>query len=306
VSKDWLDADVQPLDKRLRVPNTPEGIRKLKRWIVAFDPAIAVVEATGKWHRQVQRSLHASEIRITVVDPLRARLFAKARGILAKTDRVDARVLALFGLMMSPELRPPAAEAMDELKEIVVARESAVAEQTSLKNQLAAATAAFVKRHLQRRIARLSKDIESLDREILRRVQADQGLSGRYKILTSIPGFGFVTAATLLARLPELGDCDAKQIGLLSGLAPIADDSGDRRGRRIVRGGRPALRRILYLAALSAARVNPQGSAYYKRLIAAGKAHKVALIALARKLVVLANRLVSENRAWQPEVPKPA
>jgi transposase len=305
-SKDWLDADVQPLDKRLRVPNSTEGIRKLKRWIAAFDPAIVVIEATGKWHRPVQRSLYASKIAITVVDPLRARLFAKAHGILAKTDRVDARVLALFGLMMAPELRPPAPEAMDELKEIVVARESAVAEETSLKNQLAASSSAFLKRHLKRRIVRLGKEIEALEREILKRIRADQGLTARYEILTSIPGFGFVTAATLLTRLPELGDCDAKEIAMLSGLAPIADDSGQRKGARVVRGGRPALRQILYLAALSAARVNPQGRAFYKALIMAGKPAKVALIALARKLIVLANRLITENRTWQVEAPKAA
>jgi transposase len=305
-SKDWLDADVQPLDKRLRVPNTPEGIRKLKRWIAAFDPAIVVIEATGKWHRPVQRSLYASKLPITVVDPLRSRLFAKAHGILAKTDRVDARVLALFGLMMSPVLRPPAPEAMDELKEIVVARESAVAEETSLKNQLAASTSAFLKRHLERRIARLDKEIDALEREILKRIRADEELAARYAILTSIPGFGFVTAATLLARLPELGDCNAKEIAMLSGLAPIADESGERRGARVVRGGRPALRRILYLAALSAARLNPQSRIFYKHLTQAGKPAKVALIALARKLVVLANRLITENRSWQPETPKAA
>lgn len=305
-SKAWLDGHGLPHEKYLRVPNNPEGIRKLKRWIAGFDPALVVIEATGKWHRQVQRSLFASNIPITVADPLRVRLFAKASGILAKTDRVDARVLALFGLTMSPALRPPASAAMEELKEIVVARESAVAEETGLKNQLAAGTSVFLKRHLQRRIERIGKDIESLEREILKRIRADEALAGRYKILTSIPGFGFVTATTLLACLPELGDCDVKQIAMLSGLAPIANDSGERRGVRIVRGGRPALRRILYLAALSAARVNPQGKTFYQRMTGAGKPKKVALIALARKLVVLANRLVTENRTWEANAPKPA
>lgn len=302
-SKAWLDADVQPLDKRLRMPNTMEGIRKLKRWIATFDPAIVVIEATGKWHRPVQRSLYASNIPITVVDPLRARLFAKAQGILAKTDRVDARVLALFGLMMSPKLRPPAPEALEELKEIVVARTSAVAEETSLKNQLSASTSAFLKRHLERRIARSGKEIEALEREILKRIRADEGLAGRYAILTSIPSFGFVVAATLLACLPELGACNAKEVAMLAGLAPIADESGERKGSRVVRGGRPALRRVLYLAALTAARLNPDGKAFYQRLIATGKPAKVVLVALARKLVVLANALVSHNRTWQLEAP---
>ena len=303
-SKAWLDGHVLPDERYLRVPNTAEGIRKLKRWIAGFDPALVVIEATGKWHRQVQRSLYASNIPITVADPYRVRMFAKARGILAKTDRIDARVLALFGLMMSPQLRAPAPEAMDELKEIVVARESAVAEQTSLKNQLAAGTCTFIKRHLQRRIARLRKDIEALEREILKRIRVDEGLAGRYAILTSIPSFGFVVAATLLVCLPELGDCNAKEVAMLTGLAPIANDSGERKGVRIVRGGRPALRRILYLAAVSATRSNPDGKAFYRRLTTAGKPAKVALIALARKLVILANALITENRVWQSEAPK--
>lgn len=303
-SKRWLDAHALPFEKSLRVPNTSEGIRKLKRWIATFGPAFVVIEATGRWHRQVQRSLFASGIPVTVVDPFRVRMFAKAQGILAKTDRLDARVLALFATMMSPKLRPPAPEAMEELKEIVVARESAVVEETSLKNQLAAGTSCFLKRHLQRRIDRIAKDLLDLEREILRRIRADEGLATRYAILTSIPSFGFVVAATLLACLPELGACNAKEVAMLAGLAPIADESGERKGARVVRGGRPALRRVLYLAALTAARRNPDGKAFYQRLIAAGKPAKVVLVALARKLVVLANTLIGQNRTWQIETPK--
>jgi transposase len=298
-SKCWLDAHVLPFEKSLRVPNTSEGIRKLKRWIVAFGPALVIVEATGKWHRQVQRSLFASGIPITLVDPFRVRMFAKAQGILAKTDRLDARVLALFAAMMSPKLRPPAPEAIEELKEIVVARESAVAQEISLRNQLAAGTSPFLKRHLQRRIGRIAKDLQDLEREILRRIRADDGLASRYAILRSIPSFGFVVAATLLAYLPELGSCNVKEVAMLAGLAPIANDSGEHKGVRVVRGGRPALRRVLYLAALTAARFNPDGKVFHQRLVATGKPAKVVLVALARKLVVLANTLIGQNRTWQ-------
>jgi transposase len=306
VSKCWLDAHILPSEESLRVPNSSVGIRKLKRWIAAFDPALVVVEATGKWHRPVQRSLCASGIPVAVADPFRVRMFAKAQGILAKTDRLDARVLALFAALMSPAIRPPAPEALEEIKEIVVARESAVAEQTSLKNQLAAGTFAFLQRHLQRRIDRIAKDIQTLDREILKRIQADEGLARRYAILTSIPSFGFVVAATLVVCLPELGDCNVKQIAMLAGLAPIADESGERKGGRVVWGGRPALRRILYLAALTAARLNPDATVFYQRLITAGKPTKVALIAVARKLVTLANTLISQDRTWQLNAPKHA
>jgi transposase len=303
-SKTWLDAHVLPCERRLRVPNTSEGIRKLKRWIATFDPALVVVEATGKWHRQVQRSLVASGIKVAVIDPYRVRMFAKAQGILAKTDRLDARVLALFALLMAPEIRPPAPAAAEQIKELIVARESMVAEQTSLKNQLASSTYRFIKRLLERRIARLAKDIQTLDRGILKRIRADESLARRYEILTSIPSFGFVVAATLTACLPELGSCNRKAIAMLAGLAPIADESGERRGVRVVWGGRPALRRILYLAALTAARANPASKAFYERLIANGKEPKEALVAVARKLVILANTLISENRIWQLNAPQ--
>jgi len=304
VSKDWLDVHVLPAEQRLRVPNTCEGVRQLKRWLKRFDLALVVVEATGKWHRHVQRSLVASAIRVAVVDPFRVRMFAKAQGIFAKTDRLDARVLALFAAMMTPSVRPPAPQALADLAELVTARMSAVEAQTALKNQRSAATVKFLLRQLDRRIERADKDIAALDAAILKRIEADQGLARRYAILTSIPSFGFVTAAVLIACLAELGSIIAKQSSMLAGLAPIADQSGKREGVRVIFGGRPRVRRALYLAALSAARFNADIRAFYKRLRAAGKRPKVALVAVARKLVVLANTLISQDRLWQPHPPK--
>jgi transposase len=303
VSQSWLDVHVLPEGKTLRVANTPQGIRQLKRWLSQFELKLVVVEATGKWHRPVQRSLVASAIRVAVVDPYRVRMFARAQGLFAKTDRLDARVLAQFAALMNPDIRPPAPEALQELAELVVARESAVAAQTALKNQLAAANGAFLKRMLVRRIERAGNDVEMIEREILARIEADESLSRRYAILTSIPGFGPVVAATLIACLAELGSCDAKQISLLAGLAPIADDSGKREGARVIWGGRRVVRRVLYLAALSAARHNPAMKSFFARLIANGKLLKVARIAVARKLVILANTLISQNRPWQPCAP---
>jgi transposase len=304
VSKDWLDIHVLPADERLRVPNTCTGVRQLKRWLTRFDVALVVVEATGKWHRPVQRSLAASAMAVAVVDPFRVRMFAKAQGILAKTDRLDARVLAMFAAVMTPSVRPPAPQALADLAELVTARMSAVEAQTALKNQRAAATVKFLQRQLDRRIERADKDIEALDAAILKRIEADHGLARRYAILTSIPSFGFVTAVTLIACLAELGSISAKQSGMLAGLAPIADQSGVRDGVRVIWGGRARVRRILYLAALTAARFNADMKAFYRRLTASGKAPKVAIIAVARKLVVLASALISEDRMWQPTSPK--
>jgi transposase len=306
VGKCWLDAHLLPADERLRVSNDRIGIGRLKRWLTAHDIALVVIEATGKWHRHLHRSLAASAIPVAIVDPYRARMFAKAQGVLAKTDQIDARLLAMFAAVMAPSVRAPAPQALAELAELVAARTSAVDARTALKNQRGSADGRFIKRHLDRCIARAAKDIAALEREMLKRIEADDALARRYAILTSIPGFGFVVAATLIACLTELGGASAKQIGMLAGLAPIADQSGQRDRARVIWGGRPAVRRILYLAALSASSFNADMKTFHHRLIAAGKPAKVALIAVARKLVILANTLVGQDRTWLINPPKAA
>ncbi len=303
ISKCWLDVHVSPAEERLRVANSHVGIRQLKRWLLRHEIALVVIEATGKWHRHLHRSLVASAIPVAVADPYRVRRFAQAQGIFAKTDRLDARVLASFAAMMTPSVRAPAPQAVAELAELVGARASAVEAQAALKNQLGTAECKFLKQQIERRIGRASKDIATLDGEILKRIKADDGLARRYAILTSIPSFGFAVAATLIACLAEIGSATAKQIGMLAGLAPIADQSGERDRVRVIWGGRPAVRRVLYLAALSATRFNADMKAFYRRLTAAGKPPKVALIAVARKLAVLANTLISEDRTWEPRTP---
>ena len=306
VGKSWLDAHVLPAEQHLRVANTREGIRQLKGWLLGFDCAIVVIEATGKWHRPLYRSLHADGLPVAVSDPYRVRMFAKAQGILAKTDRLDARALALFGAVMNPAIRPPAPEALEELGELLGARRSAVDVQTALKNQGGVTTSKFLIRQIKRRLNASAKEIEALEREIQRHIAAEETLAKRYAILISIPSFGFVVAATLLASLAELGTCTLKQIAMLAGLAPIADDSGQRQAIRTIGRGRSPVRNVLYLAALSATRFNPDMKAFYRRLIANGKPPKLAIVAVARKLVVLANTLVTEGRKWLPQQPKQA
>jgi transposase len=304
VSKDWLDAHVLSTQRSLRVANTSVGIRRLKRWLLEHEVTLVAVEATGKWHREVCRSLSASPIAVAIVDPYRVRLFAKAQGILAKTDRLDAKVLAMFAAMMSPACRPPAPQALEAMQELVTARASAVDEQTALKNQLAAANEKFVQRQLERRIRQLTTHIAALEREGLKRIKADEGLARRFAILISIPSFGDVVAMTLIVCLAELGSLSDKQIAALGGLAPVADDSGQRQGVRVIWGGRATVRRILYLAALSAKTCNNDMKAFYQRLTANGKQPKAALVAVARKLLVLANTLLAQNRLWQPAAPQ--
>lgn len=305
VSKSWLDAHVLPADERRRVANTAQGIRQLKRWLVLCKTELVAVEATGKWHRTLCRSLAASQIAAAVIDPYRVRMFAKANGVLAKTDRLDARVLAQFAQVMAPPVRTPLPESLDALKELVTARHSAVAEETGLKNQLACAGEAFLKRQLARRIAQLKAHIAALEREAIRRIATDGALARRFAVLVSIPSFGRVVALTLVAFLSELGSLGQKQIAALAGLAPVADDSGQRRGLRVIWGGRAVVRQMLYLAAVTATRVNPGMKTFYSRLIAT-KPVKVALVAIARKLVLLANALIAADRLWQPTAPQHA
>ena len=275
--------------------------RRLKRLTVTC----VACEATGKWHRPLWRTLVASSIPVLVADPFRVRMFAKAQGILAKTDRLDAAVLSAFAAVMGPGLRKPPPVALDAVAELATARDRAVAEQTSLKNQLAAATLVFLKRQLQLRIEGIAKVIAALEEETRRLIEAEPTLVQRHAILTSIPGIGFATAVTLIAGLSELGALTDKQIAMLAGLAPLADQSGKRDSVRVIRGGRPNVRRILYLAAISAARCNDAMSEFYNRLRAAGKPAKCALVAVARKLLLLANTLTAQNRQWQPQPPKP-
>lgn len=306
VSQDALDVHVLPSGTAQRFVNTTQGIRALKRFLKRFEIQLIVVEATGKWHRTVRRSLFAENFPVAEVDPYKVRNFARAQGILAKNDRLDARVLAMFAAVMTPAVRPPAPEAMEELSELVQARASAVKEQTALKNQLSAAASLFLRRQLERRIAYAKKAIETLEAEILRRIDADEGLTRRYAILTSIPGIGAIVAATFIACLSELGSAKAGGISKLAGLAPLDDDSGKRRGVRVIWGGRPAVRKAAYLAAVTAARFNPDLKLMYERLVAKGKPFKLAIVAIARKLVILANVLIQENRPWTPQAPKRA
>jgi len=306
VSKDWLDAHVLPASQSLRVANRSEGISQLQRWLLKHEVDLIAIEATGKWHREVCRSLRASHFAVAVIDPYRVRSFAKAERILAKTDRLDAKVLAMFAATMHPVCRAPTPQVIEAMQELVTARATAVEEQTSLQNQLGSARTGFLKRQLTRRITQLKAHIKAIEQECLGQIRADESLARRYAILTSIPGFGPVVAISLIAFLNELGSLTNKQIGALAGVVPIADDSGERKGIRVVWGGRGIVRRMLYLAALSASRHNKDMKLFRQHLSARGKAAKVCLIAVARKLVALANTLISQNRSWQPSAPENA
>lgn len=298
VCKDRLDVHLHPLGERFAVTNDPAGFRALARRLAGRELACVVLEATGKFHRPVHRALSRDGFSVAVLNPRRARLFAEAAGTQAKTDRVDARMLAVFGQALAPRVTPPAPQALEDLQEIVHARDAARTERTALANRRGASTTPFLQRELSRRLDSLDHHIARLDAEIDRRIAADTGLARRRDILRSIPSVGPAVAAALIADLPELGQLDRHAAASLAGLAPVPDDSANTSGPRHIRGGRPSPRRALYWAALSAARHNPDLAAFYRRLRANGKKPKVALTAVMRKLVILANTLLGEDRTW--------
>jgi transposase len=299
VCKDWLDVHVHPTGQAFRVPNTREGLKQLKRRLAGLHVGLIVMEATGKLHREAFRNLHDSGFPVAVINPRRSRLFAQAIGQLAKTDKVDARMLALMGAMLEPKAKAPPPEALESFQEMVHGRDALVAQRTAFLNQLGAANVACLKRELKRQIAALERSIARIESEIGGMVAADPQLARRFAILTSIKGVGPATAWAILANFPELGSCSAKQTAMIAGLAPLADDSGDRQGQRRIRGGRDDLRSGIYMAAVSAKSSNPGLKAFYERLVAKGKLPKIALTAVMRKLIILANTLIREDRMWE-------
>jgi transposase len=303
VCKEWLDADVPARSRKFRVSNDPCGRRRLNRELARLGVTQVVMEATGKYHRAAQRSLHAAGLAVSLVDPLRARLFAKACGRLAKTDRIDAQLLALMGEALAPAALPPPSEALLELQELVNARTAATAERTALTNRCDTAQTSFLRAELGRRLVAVKGHLERLDVEIEGRIRAEPELARRYAILTSIPGIGAVTAAVLIANFAELGTCSSKQAAMLAGVAPVACESGQRIGHRAIKGGRMSVRNAIYMAALSAASHNPGLAAFAKHLRRAGKPAKVALVAVMRKLIIMANTLINQNRLWSPIAP---
>lgn len=303
VCKAWLDIHILPADTVLRVSNTTKGHKQLLAALIGLDVRVIVVEATGKHHRGVHRFLHDAGRPVTVVNPLRARLFAESLGALAKTDSVDARMLAVFGQMARLAATPPLPETLENVREVVRGREAAVAARSALENQLSTTALVSVRKQIKQQLNAADRAADALEAEAVRIIKSDAALARRLTILVSLPGIGVITAIGLIANMPELGHLDAKQAGMLAGLAPVACDSGQRNGPRHIRGGRKTVRTGIYMAALSATLHNPHLKRFYERLIDAGKFKKVALTAVMRKLLVLANSMLKEDRCWSPQPP---
>lgn len=303
ISKSYLDVHIEPTGERFGLANSKPGLRQLVRRLIKNRPKLIVFEATGKHHRQLHRALSEVGLPCAVINPRQARHFAQALGQLAKTDAIDARILALYARHLAPQVNAPASQTIEELKELVSARRAAVGERTALSNRIGETANRQLLQLLRARYKQINREIAKIEQWIKILIKADEGLTRRYQIIVSMPGMGPVNAMTCLAEMSELGCCNDKQIAALAGVAPMARESGSWAGRRHIKGGRRTVRDSLYMAALAAARSDPDMKAFYQRLTAKGKLHKVALTAVMRKLIILANTLIRENRDWQPIAP---
>lgn len=301
VSKDHLDVACRPGGEASRHPNDPAGIAALVARLADLRPALVVLEATGGLEVPLAVALHAAGLAVAVVNPLRARDFARAIGLMAKTDARDAAALAHFAEAVRPAPWAPPEAAVRRLDELVTRRRQLVTMRAAEQTRLDAAPAGSVRRSIEALIDHLTAQVEALDRELAGLIAGDAGLRAKDRLLRGVPGVGEVTARTLLAALPELGSTDPRRLASLAGLAPQARDSGRHVGRRHIGGGRAEVRRALFLAAMSAVRFNPVLRRFYARLVGAGKAKMVALVASARKLLTILNAIVRDATPWDPD-----
>lgn len=298
VAKARLDVATVPVSGPWSVGNDEEGIDVLVERLCAAGPELVVVEATGGYEISVTSALTAAGIAVAVVNPRQVRDFARSMGRLAKTDRLDAQAIAVFGSLVKPVPRGLADNDLLALRSLVARRRQLVSMLVMEKNRLHTAELT-VKPDLEAHIAFLEERLKRFDKDLQQMVQSSPVWRARENLLLSVPGLGLKTVFALLAELPELGLLDRKQIAALVGVAPFNRDSGQFRGHRLVWGGRSGVRSALYMAALVATRCNPVLRDCYLRLCAAGKPKKLALVACMRKLLIIANAMIRNQTMWR-------
>lgn len=299
VAKAHVDVATWPPTERLRVHRDEDGLNALTAWLHTRAPRLIVLEATGGLETPVVAARVAAGLPAAVINPRQARDFAKALGRLAKTDALDAAVLARFGQAIQPDPRPWKDAEIQELTALIQRRRQIVERLTTEKNRRACAHPR-IKPDLQATIAWLEQRLKDLDGDLQRRLRASPVWREQDDLLRSVPGIGPVTSATLLAALPELGTLDRRQISARVGVCPFNRDSGQSRGRRMIFGGRAGVRAVLSMATVTASRCNPVIHAFYPRLRTAGKPAKVALTACMRKMLTILNAILKAKTPWPP------
>jgi transposase len=298
VSKARLDVAVLGGRQEIQVENSQEGIAQLVKQMADLQPELIVVEATGGYQRAVVDALFHAELAMAVVNPARVRQFARACGLLAKTDKLDAQVLAIFGQRVQPKRYEGKSEAEKQLSALLVRRKQ-VEEMLKAEQNRLRTTLPTLKRSVEQVIACLKEQKKCLDEQIQESLKEQKTWQEQREILSSAPGVGPVTTATLLADLPELGKMDRKKIAALVGVAPMNYDSGKKRGYRKTKGGRTDVRSVLYMSTLVATRYNPVIQAQYQQLLKRGKLKKVALTACMRKFLTILNAMVRDRQPFR-------
>jgi transposase len=298
VSKDRLDCAVRPAGRVFVVERNASGLDSLIGQLAELKPDLIVLEATGGFETVAVAAIAAAGLPVVVANPAQVRAFAKAIGQRAKTDPIDAAIIAHFGEATAPQPRPlPDAETV-ALADLVTRRRQII-EMIGAERQREKRASHKLKKSITRLLKALEKELASVDMEIDTSVRGTPAWREKEDLLASVPGIGPVIARTLIAEMPELGTLDRKQIAALAGLAPFTRQSGKWRGKSFIGGGRASVRQVLFMGALVASKFNPDLKAFHTRLIAAGKAKKTAIIAVARKLLTMLNAIVRDNRPWK-------
>jgi transposase len=303
VSKARLDVAMRPSAEKLSVSNDEAGIQTLVKRLSELKPALIVLEATGGLEHSVSGTLGSAQLPVVVVNPRQVRDFAKALGQLAKTDRIDAEVLAHFAEVIRPPLRPLPDKVSLELRALIARRRQLIEMMVAEKNRLSAASKA-VRKRIEAHIRWLETELDRADKDLDQSIRQSPIWQEHQDLLRSVPGIGPVVSRTLLAELPELGRLNRKQIAALVGIAPLNCDSGTFRGRRGIWGGRATVRAVLYMAALVASRRNSVIRDFYKRLRDKGKAPKVTLVACMHKLLTILNAMIKHKTRWSEIIPQ--
>lgn len=298
VAKQQLDLFVDTVGRRLQVANDDAGVARLVATLVEHKVRLVVVEATGRYHRRVAAALLQAGVNVAVVNPQQVRAFAKAAGKLEKTDRIDAEVLARFGRAMNPRVAVKTPENQTILSDLVCRRRGLIQMRVAEANRAHGQLPRLAATQSRRLLRLIEQQVEDLDREIAKLIEADDDSSSKAKIIDSVPGIGPETANQLVADLPELGTLNRQEIAKLAGLAPLNCDSGQHRGQRRIRGGRQDVRTCLYMAAFNARQKCARFKHYFDGLMARGKLYQVAMTACMRKLLVTLNQMVKTNSHW--------
>jgi transposase len=298
IGKSMLDMCIYEVDIYTQYPNTPEGIRQLLKQLSRYKVTRIVVEATGGYERALVETCADKELPLIIIQPMQVRQFAKAQGIIAKTDKLDSRLIAQFGAVMKPEPKPLNSKKIRYIRDLLSRKRQLNDMRTQELNRQHKVPAILAATH-KRMIKVLDKEIEWVNKLLAKAVNEVTEWQRTYEIVSSAPGIGDGVAFTLLGELPELGNLSARKIAALCGLAPFNRDSGAMKGRRRIQGGRAPIRTVLYMAMLSAIQCNPVIKRFYQKLVAQGKHKKVALTACMRKMMTMLNAMVRDNCEWQ-------